>query len=148
MGWTIAQQKRLLQEKYFIDQLFPAFQVKNPTTNTYWIGTMITNANRKYQIRINIPEQYPDQPPDTYIISPNPLYTYGGTDLSTIGTSHEMHTFASSDGYPQMCLYRPEYWTAEYTLISCLKKARLWLEAYDEHLDTGKRMCDIVGTIP
>lgn len=147
MGWTITQQKRLQLEKYFIDQLFPTFQVKHPTTNTYWTGTLTTNADRKYRLRIYIPEQYPEQPPRTYIISPNPLYTYDGTDLYTIGASHKMHTFDSSNSYPQICLYRPENWTAEYTLVSCLKKARLWLEAYDEHLDTGKNMCDILGTM-
>lgn len=147
MGWTVAQQNRLQQEKYFIDQLFPAFQVKNPTQNTYWIGTMTTNANRKYQLRIDIPDEYPDQAPHTYIISPNPLYTYSGANLAQISPSHEMHTFTSLNGYPQICLYRSEYWSAEYTLVSCLKKARLWLEAYDEHLDTGKKMCDIVGTL-
>jgi len=146
MGWTESQRIRLSMEKQAIENLFPTFVVQSPLKNTYWIGTMNTNAGNQYKVRIDIPCQYPDQPPEVYIISPNPLYTYNGTNLLTLGTSHEMHTFSSANGYVKMCLYRSEYWSAEYTLISCLKKARLWLEAYDTHLETGKKMCDIVGT--
>lgn len=146
MGWTESQRIRLAVEKKAIDKYFPNFEVKDPLENTYWIGTIVTNKGTQYIVRINIPVQYPEQPPKTYIVSPHPLYTFDGTNLLDIGTSHKMHTFESTNGYVQMCLYRSECWSAEYTLISCLKKARIWLEAYDEHLDTGKEMCDIVGT--
>lgn len=146
MGWTESQRIRLSMEKQAIECLFPAFEVRNPVKDTYWIGTLTTNAGKRYKVRIDIPHQYPEQPPETYIISPSPLFAHDGTNLLALGTSHEMHTFKSDNGYVKMCLYRSEYWSAEYTLISCLKKARIWLEAYDAHLETGKKMCEIVGT--
>lgn len=146
MGWTRSQQNRLAMEKKAIDQYFPEFEVKNPTNNTYWEGLIITNTNSYYKIRIEIPSNYPEQPPETYIVSPKPLYAYAGKNLLYFGTSHEMHTFASENGYVRMCLYNSECWSAEYTLISCIKKARIWLEAFDHHLTTGKKMCDILGT--
>lgn len=146
MGWTESQRIRLAMEKQAVEHFFPTFEVKNPTNNTYWIGTLVTNVGKKYTIRMDIPHQYPEQPPNVYIISPSPLFTYDGTNLLALGTSHEMHTFSSANSYVMMCLYRSDCWSAEYTLIACLKKARLWLEAYDTHLETGEKMCDIVGT--
>lgn len=146
MGWTKSQMIRLAMEKGTIDRYFPQFEVRDPMENTYWIGAMRTNADNLYMIRMEIPHQYPEQPPAVYIVRPKELYTYDGSNLLKLGVSHKMHTFAPKNKWVQMCLYRSEYWSAEYTLLSCLKKARLWLEAYDEHLDTGKEMCDILGT--
>lgn len=146
MGWSKSQQNRLMFEKQIMDRLFPQFEVKSPLMDTYWIGEMKTNSGKQYTIRINIPAQYPEQAPDICIVAPSSLYTYTGKKLQDMGCSHEMHTFTPENGYVKMCLFRTEYWSAEYTLTSCLRKARIWLEAYDEHLKSGKKMCDILGT--
>lgn len=146
MVWTDSQQKRLYIEKLWIDQYFPNFQVKNLTSDTYWLGGMTTNGGNKYQLHVQIPVNFPDQSPSLYIVSPFPLYTYLGTKLADLGTSHIMHTFEPSNGCVQMCLFRSENWSADYTIFKCLKKARIWLEAFDEHLRTGTDMCDLVGT--
>jgi len=146
MSWADWQQKRLYREKIWIDQYFPSFKVHDPTNNTYWLGWLTTNAERKYEIHVQLTADYPDQAPRLYITSPFPLFTHQGTDLADIGTSHKMHTYEPRNGYVQMCLFRSESWSADYTIFKCLKKARIWLEAYDEHLRCGIDMCDLLGT--
>lgn len=146
MAWSAYQRKRLAFEKSAIDQLFPSFQVYQPTSDTYWKGTIVTNGGRHYVIRIEVPENYPEQPPRTYIVSPCPLYTYNGQKLTKWGTSHTMHTFTPKGDWAQMCLFREECWSSEYTIVKIIKKARIWLEAFDVHRRTGVNLCEIVGT--
>ena len=147
MAWTTYQQKRLAIEKQLIDVYFPDFELSSPTISTSWEGLMLTNGNNFYKIRIEIPTRYPDVHPLAYIVEPSPLLTYNGNKLIDHGTSHAMHTFEPKGEWVQMCLYNSVAWTPECTVVKCLKKARLWIEAYDKHLLTGTKMSELVGTL-
>lgn len=141
-----SQMVRINIEDQIIRQYFPGFTLNMYGDLCYWTGIMKTNAGTAYGIRAEIPKDFPDIRPSIYIEWPCPLYDYFGNKLSTIGTSHKMHTYSPKDEWVQLCVYRDERWSAEYTVYKCLKKARLWIEAFDEHKRSGKMMCDLLGT--
>ncbi len=143
---TENQRSRIAAERIAVEKYFPSFIFHSYRGKCYWIGEMKTNAGNTYTIRVEIPDDYPDVRPNLYIIKPFPLYTYNGTKLSELGATHSMHTFSPKNDWVQMCIFRDERWSAVYTVFKCLKKARIWVERFDEHRRTGKTMSELLGT--
>ena len=54
------------------------------------------------------------------------------------GTSGEQHTLAAHDGLTEICHFNSSQWMSQNTLYQILMKGRLWLEAYEIHLQTGE----------
>jgi ubiquitin-protein ligase len=137
--WKPYQQLRLAQEEAALRSFMPGFQFYNRFTGTYVGGDWMSNTNRQYQIRIYVPKAYPDDIPHTYVTSPSPLYGYGvGNRIEAYGDSHSMHTWKTDQpGWVKICIVRPEDWSAAYSLVKVLRKAMLWLTAYECHLDDG-----------
>jgi len=146
MAWEKYQIDRIEIEDAIIQRFFPTFTLYSKGDCKYWEGSMITNNKKKYRIRIELPNDYPDAVPMAFIISPCPLYDYTKNLMTSYGTSHSMHVFASENEYVEMCIFRSESWSADYTVYKCLKKVRVWLEAFEIHLRTGELMSDILGT--
>jgi len=144
--WESYQQLRLAQEEAALRSFMPAFRFYDRLTNTYVAGQWVSNTNRKYDIRIYVPNAYPDEIPRTYVTSPSPLYGYAFRYLiEAYGDSHDMHTWQTDrPGWVKICIVRPEDWSAAYSLVKVLRKAMLWLTAYECHLDDGTRIADFL----
>jgi hypothetical protein len=140
MAWKPYQQVRLAHEEIALRHHLPEFEFYSPLNGTYVSGWWTSNQQRSYQIQLFLPNAYPDAAPDTYITYPTPLYGFGRQRLmESYGTSHMMHTWETDrPGWVKVCIVRPEYWSAEYSIVKVLRKAMLWVTAYECHLDDGR----------
>lgn len=136
--WKAYQQVRLAQEQASLRQLLPAFTFQSPVADTYVSGWWNSNTNRSYHIRVDLPQGYPDTIPSTYITHPSPLYGREAR-MDSYGTNHSMHTWATDrPGWVKICIVKPEDWSAAYSLVKVLRKAMLWITAYECHLSDGR----------
>jgi len=136
--WQAYQQLRLAQERLALEQQLPNFTLHNPIMGTYVAGWWMSNTDQWYHIQLHLPLAYPDAAPDTYVTHPSPLYGYN-KPIESYGSSHEMHTWATDrPGWGKVGIVRPEYWSAAYSIVKVLRKAMLWITAYECHLDDGQ----------
>jgi len=140
MSWRPYQQRRLAEEQAYLRYYLPDFEFYSPVRDTYVSGWWTSNLRRQYQIQVHLPGAYPDAPPNTYVCYPTPLYGYRGQKLiESYGNSHSMHTWESDrPGWVKVCIMRPEHWSGEYSIVKILRKAMLWITAYECHLDDGR----------
>jgi len=115
----------------------------------YLQGDHRTNIGNIYTILGKFPCSYPNGYPRIYVHRPNPLWGYGRIrTINSYGVSHDMHTFSNGpEGKVQICHWRDEKWHSGITLNKVMLKVVLWLEAYEQHLSTGKPIREFVGTI-
>jgi hypothetical protein len=149
--WTMAQQQRLALENQILqNEGFTQFGVYHyPASDAYnAAGTATTSAGKNYHLFCQIPSGYPTERPSLYITDPNPLLNFHGVPISRLGVSHAMHTLQPhAAGWVQICHWRPARWHAGIVLQKVFLKAMLWLEAYEQHLATGRDLADFVGTM-
>ncbi len=142
MAWTFEQQVRLQQERQIIDKYLHAFNPlwRNPTLpgSAYIELNMTTNAKEIYTLRLYIPTDLPNSAPQLYVYKYLRDSSY--KNLADLGVSAVMHTLGPKDGYVQICHYHPSKWTPNVTFYKVFMKARLWLEAYEAHLLSGKNL--------
>ncbi|MGX7826047.1 hypothetical protein ACTG9Q_13230 [Actinokineospora sp. 24-640] len=70
------------------------------------------------------------------VVDPVPLRDFRGETLNKPCAS--MHVLGGKDLATKICHYRPSRWVPDNTLYLVALKGRVWLEAYDAHLRTGK----------
>jgi hypothetical protein len=149
--WTSNQTGRLALEHQLLQvQGFTQFSVyHHSTTNTYSAGGRASsNAGYQYQIYIPIPAGFPTQRPPMYITEPNPLLMADQVPIKTLGISHRMHTLAPHDcGWVQICHWRENRWHAGIYLHQVLLKGLIWIEAYEQHIATGRDLAEFVRTM-
>lgn len=138
MYWTKEQQNRLNKEWELIQQYFPEFKLKYVDTRVCIEGWMKTNLSTKYQVRLYIPRDMPNSIPEVLILYPEHLIDYHGRALVDYGQDAAMHLLTPHDGYPSICTFKPTHWNPNRTLYNVLMKVRIWLEAYQGHLVTGR----------
>ena len=122
---------------------------KDQANGYYLLGDHHTSANRSYTLWSPIPLGFPNSRPPFYIHRPNPLWEFGATrTINSYGISHRMHTLSNGpNGEVQICHWRDERWHSGITFNKVLIKAMLWLEAYEQHLSTGRHIDDFVRTM-
>lgn len=148
--WTSEQHQRLALEHRLLQQEgFGQFSVYwDQARQTYHAeGIATTNSGRKYNLYLVIPTNFPYERPSLYITAPSPLYTYSGSQLTAIGVSHDMHTLAPSNGCVQICHWRDARWHSSILLYRVFLKGLIWLEAYEQHLATGRPLAEFVTTM-
>jgi hypothetical protein len=149
--WTLAQRERLaLEHQMLQSQGMGQFSVFHDSRDDsyYLSGTAQTNAGRSYDLFASIPQGFPDHRPALYVTNPNPLRMAAGRALSDLGISHSMHTLSpAASGAVQICHWRDAQWHAAITLHRVMLKALLWLEAYEQHLATGRSIDAFVRTM-
>lgn len=149
--WTQAQRERLALEHWILQQVgLSQFGVYHDRSrdNYYVHGTTYTNSANGYALWIPIPSGYPDQRPPLYVLSPSVLRDASGGSVNALGLSHRMHTLAAGPGgIVQICHWRDARWHAAITVDKVLLKGLLWLEAYEQHLATGKPIDSFVRTM-
>ena len=149
--WSTEQRQRLYLEHQVLQrEEFTQFSVYHDQSNDmyYACGYASSSSGRRYRLYITIPSGYPDQRPSMYITDPLPLLMRDGTKLTDLGTSHYMHTLApSSNGMVQICHWRDARWHSGILLYKVFLKGLLWIEAYEQHLATGRNLSEFVGTM-
>ena len=140
MPWTPDQRQRLVIEKEILDKYFPGkVEWVDPTGNTKVDVTMITNSDRSYCLRLYVPADFPNSLPIMVVrSSPSPMPNWGGS-----GTTHTLGR--NYEGFLIICHYRTEHWNGLHTFYEIFMKGRLWLEAYEGHLSTGKSVDTFLG---
>jgi ubiquitin-protein ligase len=98
-----------------------------------------------YRLEVALPSDYPASIPQVIVTYPNELYTYRGEPLVDISPSHFMHTLNPVDGCVQLCHYKMENWHSNVTLYKIALKCLIWIEAYENHLKSGRPLTDYLG---
>ena len=124
---------RVLSEK-MLPNSFKFFDMN--TNQPYVLMAAVTNrgrANREvYTLRIDL-EEFPYDVP--HVETTRLLYTKSGKPLDE-GQSG-MHCTYSQHGGTGICHYGSS-WNPSISLYKVFIKCRLWLEMYEEHLQSGK----------
>ncbi len=129
--------ERIWLEKYYYGERFP---MKRMYGMAVFERDIKTSRNNVYRLRILVGENYPDQLPDLVVCSsPKPM----PKSKEWQGT-HTTHTWPQKYGLLQICFYRQVCWTRENKLCQIFEKGKQWLEAYEEHLATGKLISEIL----
>lgn len=140
MSWSASQKGRLAVERNLLERYFPNrvtwFSPGNH--NAHVQIRMTSNSNKEYVLRVYIPSDFPNSCPDMVMVSPLNLRKQNGDALPT--GSFVFHTIGERDSYIKLCHFIPRLWTADNTLYQVFVKGRLWIEAYEGHLMTGKDM--------
>jgi hypothetical protein len=149
--WSYDQRQRLYLENEVLHQEgFTQFTVyQYQASDTYEAsGTTSSSSGKLYTLAIPIPSGFPQERPPMYLTYPFPLYTAAGNLVSSLGTSHDMHTLRpSSSGQVQICHWRDDRWHSAIMLHKVFLKGLLWIEAYEQHLATGRPLAEFVSTM-
>lgn len=141
MAWSYEQKNRLGVEKQLLDKYFKdRVTWNNPTSFDANVEIKMTsNSDRSYILRVYLEHDFPNSCPQMVLVSPeNPLLR-NGDPLPIV--SSVFHTIGMrGDGYIKLCHFIPEEWTNDNTLFQVFMKGRLWIEAYEGHLDTSKNI--------
>ncbi|XP_028404882.1 uncharacterized protein LOC114527436 [Dendronephthya gigantea] len=145
MPWTPAQRTRLVTEKRILEQFFPGrVQWIDPQGDTKVEVSLNTNNGNKYRLRIYLKaadsssSDFPNSVPDMVVCSsPKPMPKWGADG--------KKHTLGYRDNFVKICHYRTSRWTDRSTLYEVVMKGRVWLEAYEGHLMTGKCLSEFLG---
>ena len=111
------------------------------TDSPYLKIAAVTNSKKVYTLRINL-ESFPESMPKVFVTQM--LKTKDGRDMDS--PSHEMHTLSSEYGFTRICHYGNTSWKPEVTLNKVYLKCRVWLEAYEAHLQTGIALSDYLNS--
>lgn len=140
MSWNSTQQMRLSVEKDILDSELNGVTWTNPIlagkTQVEW--RVNTNNGMSYTLRVYIPGDFPNACPKLVVShSPrcSPLRKKNGFLLDK--ASGNDHTYPPYEGFTQICHFNPDQWSNVNTLCQILLKGRVWLEAYELHLNTG-----------
>lgn len=139
MVWSPAQRVRLAIEKEKLEKYFRlgVFWI-DPENETKVEVLLKSNSDREFKLRIYIPSDFPNSCPLLVVVSPEKLYMKNGQRLPE--TSDAFHTLEDVDNFHRICHFHPPSWTADITLFQVFMKGRIWIEAYEAHLATGKKM--------
>lgn len=141
MSWSSQQQSRLSMERSILEKYFRGkVNWIDPTSrgSTKVDVRMTTSNNKSYTLRVFVPADFANSCPALVVCSPaRPLTLRDGRQ---IGSSTANHSWGTRDGLTQICHFEPGKWTSENTLYQVFMKGLLWLEAYEGHLATGKRI--------
>lgn len=139
--------KRLAMEAQLLAEYFPRFHIQSPGDPVQCgvVGMHRTNTGNEYALWIPL-GNFPNEAPRMYVVSPKNLRHRSGQLLSSLGTSSAMHLLGPNEhGHPQICHYNGQYWHPKVTLHKIVMKGRLWLEAYENHLVSGRNIDEYLG---
>ena len=92
-----------------------------------------TNRHNIYTLQIDL-DEFPFSVPKVFVR--RMLLTRDGKPMN--GASAAMHTLTSEHGWTRICHYGWDSWNPGVTLYKIYVKCRLWLEAYEGHIATGR----------
>jgi len=129
-------------EKKLVEKFFPEFALFGLTEDPYFEGRMSSNSGRvRFLVRVVLVSGFPEVMPELYVWDPLFLRTWDGSSLNAEGISHYFHTLDNGPGGRVQICHTLD-WDPSITCVQVILKARLWIEAYDAHLTTGKAIAD------
>ncbi len=138
MALTVSN--RLAFEAQVMANYFPYMSFYTWDDLPYFKGDCpTTSGGKRFEIKLSIPRDYPDEMPKAYVMDPISLrkYDYRGY-INSLGSSHEYHTRSNGPrGCVQICHFSESMWDSSQTCIGVMVKVCLWLEAYCTYLATG-----------
>ena len=146
-SWSEEQRYRLATEKGILEEYFKSnvkwIEPTDPTKARVEVE-MKSNSNKAYKLRLYLHEDFPNSCPHMAIVYPKKLCRKDKSPIPLLDQS--FHTLGLTvDGFTKLCHFSPELWTADITLYHVLMKGRLWIEAYEGHLETGNLMDVYLG---
>ena len=103
---------------------------------TLWLKAAArTNRGHVYTLAFDL-SGFPAAVPKVYVTQA--LKDKQGRPLLTV--DGKMHVLGSDRGWTRICHYGSDAWTPMVSLFKVYVKCRLWLEMYELHLQTGKRI--------
>ena len=147
--WSSYQRQRLATEKTVLSEHFPDAVWHNPTTRGQTKVDLPVRANNGayYQLRIYVPEDFPNSCPEMVLLRSYRGYKLrDGSPLPTGSYTH--HTIGKRDGYIRLCHYYPSSWDSRNTLYLVFMKGRIWIEAFECHHRTGKPLDHYLKEMP
>lgn len=143
--WTSDRRYRLNLERQLLARELPQFSLRTNGNGAYvtgWQGT--SRSGRRYELKLVLPEYYPDEEPELFVVSPHILRKRRGGTVNDEGTSHAFHTLDNGPcGCVKIC-HDKDGWDASKTCVSVMMKAICWLEGYEAHLATGRDIADFM----
>ena len=132
-------------EEGLVAKYFPGFAFLWNNGRLYVEGWVSDAAGaNQFQLRVDVPSDYPHAKPSLYVVNPTTLPKRGGGTINSEGNSHSWHTFRGGPGgCVQVCHTRS--WDASLTLPKVILKGVLWIEAYAGHLRTGRDIAHFLG---
>ncbi|MBQ7609455.1 MAG: hypothetical protein IJU76_16040 [Desulfovibrionaceae bacterium] len=110
------------------------------TDKPYMKMVAVTNSKNMYTLRVDL-DRFPEEMPKVFVTKM--LKSKRGEDLDSPSSS--MHTLQSEYGFTRICHYGFSSWRPNIALNKVYLKCRVWLEAYEEHLKTGKAIKYYLG---
>ena len=141
--WNSHQRRRLACEKKILERELPQFRFYDSTGDTYVQGDVfLPSAGLTLTLRCVIGRWFPDTMPEVYVVRPVTLWKYRRrSTINAEGCSHSYHTLSNGpSGVVQICT--SGQWHSSVSLTGLLLKALFWCRCYEEHLRTGKPICD------
>ena len=136
------QVQRLVEEKKLLHDHFGEERLLwiDPTTTEPKVEVNMTSIvrNRSYIFRLYIPEDFPNCCPKLAIVRPGRLCRRNGELLGE--NCSEFHTLEYHDGFQTICHFHPADWLCGFRLFQVFTKAKLWMEAYESHLNNGENL--------
>ena len=136
MPWSRFQRPRLVLERRKLEEEYPVNDIKwiDPKGEAKIELRVETNHRNVYRLRVHVPEDFPNSVPLLLVSdSPQPMPDWD--------ENHECHTLNRHDGLINICHHYYRHWSPKDNhIVDVFKKGRLWLEAYECSLETGRPM--------
>ena len=138
--------QRLQYEAAVLERYFPnRYKFENLySVNEFLDVGVQAQSGTVYRLNIRLQPDYPNSLPEVYVVYPLPLRKYDGSIID--GVSHDMHTLSNDGNKIQLCHFKPSNWNPNQSLYKIVMKAKIWLEAYEGHLRTGKPIDDYLNS--
>ncbi len=128
-----------LEEKLLRKTFGPTFRFQEAEGGV--VGRIPSNAGNLYTLWLDL-HTFPDDFPPAYIVDPV-LKNKAGRKLAE--ASHGMHTRERNEhGQLQICHTSSEAWSTQMSLTAVVLKLRIWIEAYEAHLKSGRPIADLL----
>jgi hypothetical protein len=139
------QSRRIGFEKELVPGYFPGAQfndIPHGTHLDFWTGR--NGRRHDYQLRVELPPDYPHKEPGLFVQSPRDLPTHDGTGvLNGQGASHDWHIHNNDeDGRVKVC-YTSD-WDASMNCVVVLLCGIIWIDAYENYLTTGETIAQYI----
>ena len=139
---------RLNIERTILDRSFPGAHrfLDMGTPSARLEIDLGTSSGAQYRLAVVLEHDYPASVPQVFVIRPLVLRGFHGEDLLAASPSHSMHLLKPKGRHLQLCHYKVANWHPNVTLYKVVLKCLLWLEAYENHLQTGRPVTDFLGS--
>jgi hypothetical protein len=142
------QSERIAFEEQIVPIYFPGAQFRDSPTGTNVDFRTGRNGRRyDYLPRVELSLKYPHEEPGLFIQSPRILPMFQGDGvLNYRKTSHTWHIHENkNDDRVKVCYTWG--WDASMNCVLVLLRAVIWIDAYENHLNTGETIAEYIDRL-